>query len=49
MEIYQPPYLFQSNGSLATRPTISSAPASISYGNPFTVQTPDAANIGRPC
>ncbi len=45
MEIYQPPYLFQSNGSLATRPTISSAPTIISYGNPFTVQTPDAANI----
>ncbi len=45
MEIYQPPYLFQSNGSLATRPTISSAPTTISYGNPFTVQTPDAANI----
>ena len=48
MEIYQPPYLFTSgNGgtALATRPTISSAPANISYGNAFTVQTPDAANI----
>jgi hypothetical protein len=48
MEIYQPPYLFTSanNGTgLATRPTISSAPASISYGNGFTVQTPDATNI----
>src|SRR5207244_10807491 len=48
MEIYQPPYLFTSgNGgtALATRPTISSAPANISYGNAFTVQTPYAANI----
>jgi len=48
MEIYQPPYLFTSgNGgtALATRPTISSAPANISYGSAFTVQTPDAANI----
>ena len=48
MEIYQPPYLFTfGNGgtALATRPTISSAPANISYGNAFTVQTPDAANI----
>src|SRR5439155_9402025 len=48
MEIYQPPYLFTSgNGgtALATRPTISSAPANISYGNAFTVQTPEAANI----
>src|SRR5438309_11879368 len=48
MRIYQPPYLFTTgNGgtALATRPTISSAPANISYGNAFTVQTPDAANI----
>ncbi len=45
VEVYQPAYLFQSNGSLATRPTISSAPGNIGYGNSFTVQTPDAANI----
>ena len=45
VEIYKPAYLYQSNGSLATRPTITSAPASISYGNPFTVQTPDSASI----
>src|SRR6202035_4535422 len=29
----------------ATRPTIGSAPGNIGYGNSFTVQTPDAANI----
>jgi len=45
MEIYQPAYLFNSSGGLATRPTISSAPSSISWGNAFTVQTPDAATI----
>ena len=45
MEIYQPAYLFNSSGGLATRPTISSAPSSVSWGNAFTVQTPDAANI----
>ena len=45
IEVYQPAYLFQSDGTLATRPTITSSPASISYGNPFTVQTPDAASI----
>ncbi len=45
MEIYQPPYLFNSTGGLATRPSITSAPSSISYGNGFTLQTPDAANI----
>jgi hypothetical protein len=45
MEIYQPAYLFNSDGTLATRPTITSAPASIGYGAQFTVQTPDAASI----
>jgi uncharacterized membrane protein len=49
MEIYQPAYLFttDSTGNIisATRPTISSSPTSVSYGNSFTVQTPDAANI----
>ncbi|HKS75404.1 MAG TPA: galactose oxidase-like domain-containing protein [Terriglobales bacterium] len=45
MEIYQPAYLFNSDGTLATRPSIASAPASISYGNTFSVTTPDAANI----
>ncbi len=45
MEIYQPAYLFNSGGGMATRPTISSAPSSITYGNGFTLQTPDAASI----
>lgn len=45
MEIYQPAYLFNSNGTMATRPSITSAPSSISYGSSFTVTTPDAANI----
>ena len=45
MEIYQPPYLFNANGTLATQPSITSAPPSISWGSQFTVQTPNAANI----
>ena len=45
VEIYQPPYLFQANGTAAPRPSIGSAPAAITYANPFTVQTPDAASI----
>ncbi len=46
IEIYQPAYLFNSDGSLATRPTIgASAPASITYGGSFNVPTPDAATI----
>ena len=39
-QIYSPPYL--SNG---TRPTITSSPATVSYGQQFTISTPDAANI----
>ena len=45
MEIYQPPYLFSANGGLATRPTITSVPSSITYGNAFTLQTPNANSI----
>jgi hypothetical protein len=45
MEIYKPAYLFQANGTAAIRPSISSAPNSIPWGSPFTVQTPDAASI----
>ena len=45
MEIYQPAYLFNPDGSLATQPSITNAPASITWGSQFTVTTPDAANI----
>ncbi|MCU1311776.1 MAG: hypothetical protein JWO20_2901 [Candidatus Angelobacter sp.] len=41
-EIYSPPYLF--NGP---RPTISSAPTTIAYGQQFAVNTPDVANIAQ--
>jgi hypothetical protein len=39
-EIYSPPYLF--NG---VRPTITSGPSSVKYGNTFFVATPDATAI----
>ena len=41
-EIYSPPYLFK-----GTRPTITSAPTSVVYGQSFFVQTPDAAAISK--
>jgi hypothetical protein len=41
-EIYSPPYLFK-----GARPTISSAPAQVSYGANFTVTTPDFASISK--
>jgi len=41
-EIYSPPYLFK-----GARPTITSAPASVTYGQTFSVGTPDSANIAQ--
>jgi hypothetical protein len=47
IEIYSPAYLFNADGSPATRPVITGAPLSIGYNSvPFQVQTPDALNIG---
>ena len=46
IEIYQPSYLFNSDGSPATRPGIGTgAPTSLTYGQPFIVPTPDASSI----
>jgi Domain of unknown function (DUF1929)/IPT/TIG domain len=45
LEIYQPPYLFNADGSAATRPTITSLPSAITWAGSFSVSTPDAANI----
>ena len=41
VEIYTPTYMFNADGSPATRPTIGSAPASLTYGAQFTIQTPN--------
>lgn len=46
VELYKPAYLFKADGTLATRPVISSVPTgSIGYSSTFTVQTPDASKI----
>ena len=39
-EFFSPPYLFR-----GTRPTVSSAPATVGYGQTFSIGTPDAAAI----
>jgi Domain of unknown function (DUF1929)/Bacterial Ig domain len=39
-EFFSPPFLFK-----GARPTIASAPSQLSYGQNFTVQTPDAGQI----
>jgi hypothetical protein len=41
-EIFSPPYLFK-----GVRPTISGAPATVSYGETFPVATQDAAKIAK--
>ena len=41
-EIYSPPYLFK-----GPRPTVSSAPDSVHYGQSFTLDTPDANRIDK--
>jgi hypothetical protein len=38
-EIYTPAYLFNANGTLATRPVITSAPTEITYGSQFSFST----------
>jgi PKD repeat protein len=45
IEIYRPPYLFNLDGSAATRPVISSVSAGpYPFGGAFQIQTPDAAD-----
>jgi hypothetical protein len=46
-QVFSPPYLFNADGTLATRPVITSAPSRITYGQPFTVGTPNAAAVAR--
>lgn len=46
-EIYSPPYLFQTDGSPALRPVITSVSAtSLTYGQQFSLSTPNFASIG---
>lgn len=42
IEAFSPPYLFK-----GARPAVSGVPASIGYGQQFTVQSPDAASITK--
>jgi len=41
-ELYSPPYLFK-----GARPTITFSPATVRYGQPFNITTPDSASIRR--
>lgn len=46
-EIYYPPYLFDSEGQLAKRPRISSAPSTTSYAQSFNVRLATGKKISR--
>jgi NPCBM/NEW2 domain/Domain of unknown function (DUF1929) len=46
-EYFNPPYLFNGDGTAAARPSISSVPASVGYNQAFTVGTANAASVSR--
>jgi Domain of unknown function (DUF1929)/F5/8 type C domain len=48
-EIFTPPYLYRHDGSgqLATRPTLTGAPATLGYDSAFTLTSPQAARIRK--
>lgn len=48
-EVFTPPYLYKKDGSgeLAPRPQVTAAPASVEYGTPFEITTPDASSIAK--
>jgi hypothetical protein len=45
--VFSPPYLYNADGSLATRPVITSAPSRLSYGQSLTVGSPDATSVAK--
>ena len=46
-QVFSPPYLFKADGTLAQRPAITTAPSHLSYGQAFTVESPDAGSVTR--
>lgn len=46
-EIFSPPYLFQSDGTLAPRPTVDAAPSSAGYGASLDIGTGNPAGIRK--
>jgi len=46
-EIFTPPYLYNADGTLAARPTISSAPTTLAYNQQFTLQMPAATTVNK--
>jgi hypothetical protein len=49
LEIFCPPYLFKSDGSLATRPPLSGSPQRVRYGAQFSVCLSSSDSISKVC
>ena len=46
-QIFSPPYLYNTDGTPAARPHITTAPSTIGYAQPVTVETPEASTVRR--
>jgi hypothetical protein len=46
-EIFSPPYLYNLDGTTASRPSISSAPTRVTWSQTFSVGTPNAGSIAK--
>ena len=46
-EIFTPPYLFNADGTLATRPAITSAPTTVTYAQAFAVQISAPTTVSK--
>ena len=46
-EVFSPPYLFASDGTLAPRPEITSLPDQVHHGHEFTIETPSPYTIAK--
>ena len=46
-QVFSPPYLYNADGTLAHRPAITSVPSTLTYGQSFSVESPDAASVHR--
>jgi hypothetical protein len=46
-EVFSPPYLFTSDGTLAPRPEITTLPNQVHHGHDFTIETPAPTEIAK--
>src|SRR5439155_10848512 len=49
LHVYCPPYLFNAQGGLASRPTLTSAPTSVVYGESFLIGKASTDQIDSVC